>query len=516
MKITFLYFSLFLFFFSSAIAQPKPFALVNTSADEQAPVISPDGKTLYITVANHPQNVGGIKDPGDIWISVWVGDVWSTPVHGGNVINSKAYNAVAGISSTGQEMFLLNHYTKTGELPTTQGISVSIKSSAGWTAPKNIAIPYFKNKSSHFSGQWHQYLQAFVFSAESYNTLGAEDLYVTFYLEGRWSEPIHLGNLVNTNYQEMTPSLSADGKKLFFASNGRRGGTGSFDIYVSDRLDDTWKNWSIPVNLGPDVNTDGRELYYQNFESQRVALFTSTNNSDGYGDIRISGESLPQVQKVDTLLKIVETKREYKDTLKQVRIYGKVTNSKSGVAAPSRIIFRSDSTYTTSAGKDGLYSVNIPSTRIYTIEVEGQGYINLAERLDIHTFEMDALEMNFKLQPIEVGATVNLRSVLFAQGTTELLEESYPELNVVVDFLQANPKVEIELEGHTDNRGDRVKNQLLSQDRVDKVKEYLVSKGINARRIKGKGFGGSRPIAKNDTEEARRLNRRVEFRIVRN
>lgn len=516
MKTRPIFVSLFSLLCSLTFAQPRPMALVNTPADEQAPVISPDGRTLYLTVANHQQNLGGIKDPGDIWISVWAGEGWSAPVHGGNVLNNKGYNAVAGISSTGNEMFLLNHYAKTGELPTTQGISVSIKSTAGWTAPKNISIPYFKNKSNHFSGQWHQNMQAFVFSAESYNTLGAEDLYVTFYLEGRWSEPIHLGYLVNTNFQEMTPSLSADGKKLFFASNGRRGGTGSFDIYVSDRLDDTWKNWSIPVNLGPDVNTDGRELYYQNFESQKVALFTSTNNSDGYGDIRIAGESLPQVQQVDTLLKIVETKREYKDTLKQVKIFGRVTNSKSGAGALARIIFRSDSTYTASANKSGEYSILIPSTRIYTIEVEGSGYINLAERLDIHTFEMDALEMNFKLQPIEVGATVSLRSVLFAQGTTELLEESYPELNVVVDFLQANQKVEIELEGHTDNRGDRVKNQLLSQQRVDKVKEYLVSKGINGRRIRGKGFGGSRPIAKNDTEEARRLNRRVEFRIVRN
>jgi outer membrane protein OmpA-like peptidoglycan-associated protein len=124
--------------------------------------------------------------------------------------------------------------------------------------------------------------------------------------------------------------------------------------------------------------------------------------------------------------------------------------------------------------------------------------------------------MNFKLQPIEVGAIVNLKSVLFELGTTTLLEESYSELNVVVDFLNTNPKVEIELEGHTDNRGDSKKNVVLSQQRVDKIKSYLVSKGISGKRIKGKGFGGSRPIATNNTEEARRLNRRVEFRIVKN
>jgi OmpA-OmpF porin, OOP family len=512
MKTSFIFLVL-LFFITPAQAQ---FNLVNSGSDEQSPVISSDGKTLYLTVANHPQNVDGLKDPGDIWISIWTGTDWSAPVHGGLVLNNRGYNGVAGISKSGNELFLFNHYAKSGELPTTQGISVSIRSNAGWTAPKNITIPYFRNKSEHISGQWHEDMQVFVFAAESYNTLGAEDLYVSFYLEGRWSEPTHLGNLVNTPLQEMSPSLSADGKFLFFASNGRRGGSGSFDIYMSERLDDTWKNWSIPVNMGPNVNSDGRELYFRKFENLNQAIFTSTNNSDGYGDIRIYSEKLPEVQKVDTLLKIVEAKREYRDTIKRVKITGRVTNSKNGIAIPARIIFRSDSTYITETNANGDYFVTIPSTRIYTIEVEGKGYINLAERLDIHTFEMATLEMNFKLQPIEVGASVNLKSVLFELGTTELLEESYAELNVVVDFLNNNPKVEIELQGHTDNRGDRVKNVLLSQQRVEKIKAYLVSKGISSKRIRGKGFGGSRPVATNESEEARKLNRRVEFRIIKN
>lgn len=501
-------------FFISALASAQ-FNLVNSGSDEQNPVISPDGKTLYITVANNAQNVGGLKDPGDIWISVWTGTDWSAPVHGGLVLNNRGYNGVAGISKSGNELFLFNHYTKSGELPTTQGISVSIRNQTGWTAPKNISIPYFRNKSEHISGQWHEDMQVFVFAAESYHTLGAEDLYVSFYLEGRWSEPTHLGNLVNTPLQEMSPSLSADGKFLFFASNGRPG-AGSFDIFMSERLDDTWKNWSIPVNMGPAVNTDGRELYFRKFENLNQAVFTSTNNSDGYGDIRIYQDKLPEVQKVDTLLKIVESKRTYRDTIRRVKINGTVTNSKTGSTLPARITFRADSTYKTEANASGQYSLTVPSTRIYTIEVDHSGYINLAERLDIHTFEMATLEMNFKLQPIEVGASVNLKSVLFELGTTELLEESYAELNVVVDFLNNNPKVEIELQGHTDNRGDRVKNVLLSQQRVEKIKSYLVSKGISGKRIRGKGFGGSRPIATNDSEEARKLNRRVEFRIIRN
>ena len=123
--------------------------------------------------------------------------------------------------------------------------------------------------------------------------------------------------------------------------------------------------------------------------------------------------------------------------------------------------------------------------------------------------------MNFKLQPIEIGATVNLKSVLFQQSTPNLLPESNDELDLIVSFLKVNPKVEILLSGHTDNRGVHDHNVRLSQKRVERVKAYLVSKGISGKRIAGKGFGGLKPIAANDTEETRRLNRRVEFTIVK-
>jgi outer membrane protein OmpA-like peptidoglycan-associated protein len=152
----------------------------------------------------------------------------------------------------------------------------------------------------------------------------------------------------------------------------------------------------------------------------------------------------------------------------------------------------------------------------YSIKVEAPGFLGSFEKLDIRTFEMKELEMNFKLQPVAIGATVNLKSVLFQQSTANLLDESYDELNMVVDFLKSNPTVEIELAGHTDNRGLSAHNVRLSRERVDKVKEYLTSKGIEGKRITGKGYGGIKPIADNDAEVTRRLNRRVEFTIIKN
>ena len=128
---------LFISFYS--FSQVNPLALVNSAYDEQNPVLSPDGKTLYLTIANHPQNIAGKKDPGDIWVSVWVAGNWSAPVHAGSLLNNRGYNGVAGISPDGSELYLLSHYTRNGDNPTTQGIAVSQRTGSGWSAPQNIS-----------------------------------------------------------------------------------------------------------------------------------------------------------------------------------------------------------------------------------------------------------------------------------------------------------------------------------------------------------------------------------------
>ncbi len=489
------------------------FRPTNSGFDEQNPILGSDG-VLYFTIANHPQNIGGKKDPGDIWYSSWSDGQWSAPSHGGNNLNDKGYNAVAGFSSDGNQIFLVNHYYKNGQ-PSTQGISWSKKIGSAWTFPENIAIPYFLNRSTLLSGQLIEDSGIFVYAAESYDTKGAEDIYVSRRDNaGKWNEPRNLGPIINTTLQELSPSLSSDQKFLYFSSNGRRG-YGSFDVYFSERLDDSWQNWSIPANMGSRVNSDGRELFYRTYPQRSLALYTSTQNSDGYGDIKFYLDSL-QMNIPDTVIKLVEIKRETAvGRVSFTRMKGNVTSSKTGQPIAAKLDFKADSVYGTSSNSRGSYTIAIPSTKIYTIVVEAPGYIGVLEKLDIHTFEMEQVELNFKLQPIEIGATVNLKNVLFQVGTTNLVSDSYNELDVVVDLLKSNPKVEIELAGHTDNRGDAKMNLKLSQSRVDKVKSYLVSKGISGRRIKGKGYGGQKPIAGSDSEESRKLNRRVEFTIVK-
>ncbi len=499
---------------------------LNSALDELNPVVAPDGRTMYFTIARHPQNVGGKRDEGDIWQSVLIGDNWSAPIHAGPVLNNKNYNAVAGISADGKRLYLFGHYDQGGDV-TSQGIAVSTNNGSGWSFPQNISIPYFLNKSATISGHINTSENVLVYAGESFNTLGVEDIYVSVKSpEGKWSEPRNLGRNINTSFQEWSPWLSEDTRYLYFASNGRQG-YGSFDLYYAQRLDDTWAKWSAPINMGAGVNSEGREQYYVPLLKQEIALFTSTTNSDGYGDIKMykpPKEVLDSLMKKmvdlppDTVVKLVEIKREkpIASDEKKVRIWGKIVSTTDSNPVAANVNFHSDSTFQVVAGPDGFFSIHVPSVDEYSIKVEAPGYVGSFEKLDIRTFEMKELELNFKLQPVAVGATVNLKSVLFQQSTANLLDESYDELNMVVDFLKSNPNVEIELAGHTDNRGLQIHNMRLSRERVEKVKEYLTSQGIDGKRITGKGYGGIKPIADNDAEVTRRLNRRVEFTIIKN
>lgn len=522
------------------VLSSESFRSVNSYYDEQNPMLSPDGQTLFFTVSNHPSNIGGKKDPGDIWYSRLTGGQWSAPIHAGTLLNDRAYNAVAGFSDNGQQLFLHGHYDPSGERARTQGIAISTNTGSGWSRPANISIPYYQNKSGILCGTISNDGTVFVFSADTYGSHGVDDIYVSFNENGKWTEPKNLGATINTQFQELSPSLSADGMTLFFSSNGLKG-NGSFDVFSATRLDDSWTNWSSPKNLGPEINSPGRELYYRPLRTSDAALFTSTINSDGYGDIKFYKSPEPSVvtvatvdppkdsvandpivrispPRVDTVMEYVEVPVEKPTELppNTIKVYGKVINAKTGENIPATVSFVGPAQPGLVAESTGVgYTIAIPSTQEYTISIEAKGYVSTLEKLNVNTYEMKELEMNFSLQPLALGTTVNLKNVLFAQTKADILPESYPELDLVVHFLQTNPNVRIELAGHTDNRGIHTDNVKLSQQRVNKVKEYLVSKGIEAKRISGKGYGGTKPIASNDSEESRRMNRRVEFTIKR-
>ena len=505
---------------------PTSFSVLNTPLDEQCPVLSPDGKLLAFTVADHPQNIGGNHDLGDIWFSEKTETGWGTPYHGGKLINNGLHNTVAGFSPDGQQLYLMGHYEQNGKPVTSQGLAVSVRTEKGWTAPVNIKIPYFKNKTPYNSGALSADGSVLVYSAEGYTTFGLEDVYITWKSEGTWHEPVPLNGSINTTGQDVSPSLSLDGKRLFFASNGH-GGAGSFDIFYCERLDDSWTKWSAPKSLGPEVNSTGRELFYRETPSGR--FLTSTLNSDGMANIRFlpseATMELPvminpteeiKVAAVDTVKRIEEVKYDPNAADAPTRIWGRVINAKTNeMIANASIQFHATKTYTAVSGPDGSFALSIIGVDAYSVKVEAVGFIGEFERLDLKTQVLKELEMNFKLLPVEIGTTINLKNVLFERSKPVLLNSSYDELDMVADFMKTNPKVEILLSGHTDNQGRHDANMKLSRERVNVVKDYLISKGISANRITGKGFGGTKPIADNAADDTRALNRRVEFTIVK-
>jgi len=486
---------------------------VNSPYDEQNPVLSPDGKTMYYTRVNHPNNKGGINDKGDIWFTrLDLSGNWTLAQNLGRPLNDRFINGIIGFSPDGKLMYLRNNYINDHRNPIQQGVSVSRKSSDGWSYPENVKIKYFMNKSEEQSMSISPDGMAMLMSIESYGTYGLEDIYVSFLIgDGSWTEPLNLGSTINTPYHEMTPTITADNSTLYFSSNGH-GGFGSKDIFKSQRLDDTWKKWSAPENLGPAINTDGMELSYFEPADGGNAFVVSTQNSDGYGDInKIKIVQEEEEEIVEELPVATEIKEKVLSHTFQGNILEQETNKRLEAILTFTPRQPNEAEVVKLETSNGFFKVELANKVIYTMDIESIGHLYDEERI----FLVAPFRKDYWLLPLEVGTIVKLKNVLFETATIILVDSAYQELDLVVRMMQQNINMEIELGGHTDNRGNARLNYILSDDRVKKVKSYLVEQGISADRIIGKAYGGTKPVSSNNTEETRRLNRRVEFTILK-
>jgi len=464
---------------------------INSPYHEDFISIRPDGKEMAFCRSNHPLNTGGKKDEGDIWVSTY-DSVWQIP-RNKQALNQADFTSPLGYSADGQTFLYNKVDARTGTL------KAEVWAYAQGQKEK-LNIKFFNNESKFQSGCLSADNRFMIISMQSGATYGVEDLYVVKRTgPTQWDAPQNLGSDINTKFQEITPFLAPDNKTLYFATNGREG-QGSFDIYFSERLDDSWRNWSEPKNLGKAINTQGKETAFTFLPNDDHAYFVSTQHSDGYGDIRrIAFQQDSTDVEADTTQMVTQKGPETKET--GLRL----VNIKTGdpIAGPFAIEGEdSDKTFRTN---DTGY-LDLKEAIAGRVKVKGYLSKNIA-------YSPDSL-LVVRLEPLEVGRTIQLPNVLFSRGTANLLSSSYSELELVVEMLKENPDIKILLKGHTDNKGDADMNLKLSEERVDTVKDFLVSKGIRRRRIKGQGFGGEEPIASNETEQTRRLNRRVEFEII--
>jgi len=476
-------------------------AMVNTPYEEMTPVVTPNGKGIFFSRRYDPQNTGGSSDIQDVYYSQLKEDRWVTPKNIGKPINNDGPNAVFAVSPDGNTLLLMNTYTHEGKQKG-MGLSLSHRTRDGWSVPEDVKMRSYYNKSFFNEYFLSNDGKVILLAVQRDDTRGGRDLYVSFN-EGQniWSSPKNLGKTINTPGTELSPFLASDGITLYFSSVGHPG-FGKNDIFMSKRLDDSWQNWSAPVNLGKPINSPGTDAYYSLPASGAYAYFVSNKNGLGRNDIfRIP---LPQAVKPEPV----------------VLVHGKVLNSKTMAPIATSITYHHFDTdleagIARSSPSDGYYEIVLPLNQVYSFFAEKKGFYSVQQRLDLNEIDKyQEVERDLYLTPIEVGQTVQLNNVLFYRSEARLIPTSYAELNKLADMLKSNQGILIELSGHTDNVGDPNKNLVLSEERAEAVKEYLVGQGTDPDHVKCQGFGGTKPIANNNHESTRRLNRRVEFKIV--
>jgi outer membrane protein OmpA-like peptidoglycan-associated protein len=475
---------------------------VNSVGEEIAPVISPDGRSLFFTRFPNKNNIGS-PDRQDVWSStLGPNGVWGEAVNMGAPINNADDNAVSSISPDGRIIYLLNIYQPNGRM--SFGISRSVRTKVGWSAPVECKIqnnlPVNNNNKLEFAVSPNG--QTMVLAVQRKDSYGERDLYVTFRKSDlTWTEPKQMGPVLNTADAEAAPFIAADGRSLYFTSAGQPG-YGDSDIYISRRLDDTWLNWSEPENLGPGVNTDEWDGYFTIPASGEFAYLSSQANSLGEGDIfRVR---LPQSLRPEP---VAIVSGQVLDFITKKPVPSDVTATLVGdTTTINRVEFSPD---------NGEFRLILPVQKVYSLLARKTGYFPASEPLDLSKDKrFRDIRRNIYLIPIKTGQKMVLREVIFEQSKFDLLPSSNAELDRMVEMLQQFPALSVLVEGHTDNQGEWALNMKLSEDRVRVVKEYITGKGIAPERVQTKAWGPSKPIANNESEDRRKLNRRVEFTIL--
>lgn len=484
---------------------------VNTDVSELNPLLSPDGKTLYFSRKNHPENVGGEDDIEDIWYS----ELDSTGhwqlaknLRQFNTAGPNFINTISSVTPDGRSAIILlgNKYLPNGKMMA--GVSISSNVGGTWSNPVPLEIVNdynFSEKANYFLANNRKTL---IMSVEREDSRGDRDLYVSFMQnDSTWTEPKNLGDIINSAGEESAPFLALDDKTMYFSSNGFSGYGGS-DIYVSKRLDDSWTNWSDPENLGPEINSTLEDLFFNIPANSEYAYYSrgvSENNTDIY---RVK---LPILRKPEAW----------------VTVRGKIVDSETGEPIGAKVIYErlpggQDTGIAQTNPETGEYEIRLPGGSIYGIRAEAPDKISESQNLDLtgvtedRTIDVrDFTLANIRVASIAEDVTVVLNNVFFDFDKAVLKPESFPELDRIVEMMNERPDMQIEVAGHTDSMGPESYNQTLSQRRAKSVVTYLAGKGINTGRLKVEYFGESKPIDTNETSEGRSKNRRVEFKILK-
>jgi hypothetical protein len=362
--------------------------------------------------------------------------------------------------------------------------------------PQPLNLPYSSEKQPSISPDG----KTLYFVSNRKGGLGYFDIWRSQKLENnKWSEPENLGDSINTKLNEQSPFIHFDNRTLYFSSNGRVG-MGGLDIYMSKMVNDS--TWTTPKNLGYPINTHHDE----------DGLIINAKGTTAYYSSDINPAMGRDIYKFEIPVEIRPTPTSY--------ITGVITDARNGWpirASFSLVDVDSDSTIMeTTALTNGSFLVPIPTNRSYAFFASSPGYLFHSEHFDLRgIYSADKpYRKDIELYPINVGGTIVMRNIWFETDSYKLKGESLSELKKLIELLNLNPNVIIEVGGHTDNVGTASYNLTLSENRAKSVAQFLAENGIDSSRVIWKGYGLTKPIGDNSLEDGRAENRRTEIRIV--
>lgn len=467
---------------------------INSENQEYSPAFAIDEKTIYIT--KRMGNLSDNRPNEDLYFAELNDESWDKVKDIGPPINTIENEGAFSISSDGNYIFFTSCSRNGGKGQC--DIWLTSKKNNRWDEPKNLQSPintkYWESQPSISSDGRMLY-----FSSDRPGGYGGTDIWVSEFSNSGWSAPKNLGPTVNTSKDEQFPFIHSDNRTLYFSSNGHPG-LGKSDLYLTRK--DVKLNWETPINMGFPINSRGQDWNLVVARDGKTAYFSS-DQLKGFGGLDIYTFQLPeklQAEKVSYLRGYVRdaiTKQPLSANVELSPINGEPT------------------TLTYAKPGTGMFLVPLKTNMKFALTIDKDGYLFYTEFYNMPAIQRDQpIELIIDLEKIELGNSVVLKNIFFDTDKSDIKDESKQELEKLIDFLSENNSIRIEISGHTDNVGDSKHNMVLSENRAKSVCDFLTNNGIEKSRLTYKGFGDTQPIKQNNTDENRAKNRRTEFKII--
>ena len=505
---------------------------INSSYADYGPVVTADESHLFFTSRREDEKGGPFSSLDfnyyeDIYVSEAVDGKWGTASKLGNPVNTRTNDAVAGISLDGQNLFIYRDVNG-GD------IFISKLKGEKWSKPKRLGKSI--NSEGHESFAAYSYDQKVLYFASDRirddsgfeSGFGGKDIYFcNLDKKGRCKSPKNMGTSINTPYDETCILAHPDGKTIFFSSKGHNS-MGGYDIFKSVRGPN---GWSKPQNMGYPINSVGNDVSFSLSANGKIGYYSSTTSNgdkDLYSITFLGEEKKGIMNTEDNLLsnlakpiedEVIEPPVKIRDN-KLTMLKGIITDAITELPLGSTIeIYDNENNDSIviieSNSSTGKYLISLPSGKNYGIHVKSNGYLFYSENFVVPSAaDYQVIYKNIELNKMDIGSKVILKNIFFDTDKDSLRNESYAELSRLKTMLDNFPHLKIEISGHTDNVGNATYNQGLSEKRASSVINYLVREGILLERLTFLGHGYNQPIASNETSEGRQLNRRTEFKII--